>query len=82
MSEAVNHLQHRLSVLERKVDFLLKSLNLQYRDPIEPYLKPVVELIEQGQRDAAQLKYMELHSCSAPEAVAAVARLTARLAQD
>jgi hypothetical protein len=69
-----------LSVLERKVDFLLKSLNLQYREPIEPYLEPVVELLRQGQLDAAQLRYMELSGCSAPEAVAAVARLAASLA--
>lgn len=81
MSQETQALHHRLSVIERKVDFLLKSLNLQYRDPIEPYLKPVVDLLTQGRREQAQLKYMELHSCSALEAQAALARLEAHLAE-
>ena len=81
MTQATEQLQHRLSVLERKVDFLLKALNLHYREPIEPYLNPVVELLSEGKREAALLKYMELHSCSNPEARAALTSLEARLKQ-
>ena len=43
----------RLSLLERKVDFLLKSLNLQYVHPIPEQMKPVAALLRAGKRKEA-----------------------------
>lgn len=65
----------RLSILERKVDFLLKSLNLQYVHPIPKQLEPIAALLREGKRKAAIEAYCEATGGDHADAQAAIAEL-------
>jgi hypothetical protein len=68
-------LQMRLSLLERKVDFLLRSLNLEYVHPIPEQMKPIVALLRQGRRKEALDAWCEATNGDNDGARAAIAEL-------
>jgi hypothetical protein len=74
-------LNNRLSRLERKVDFMLKALKMEYREEIPPYLIKPADLLRKGQKQAAIEAYCETTGGGLAEAKAAIAELEALLAQ-
>ena len=69
-------MQSRLSLLERKVDFLLQSLNLKYKQEVPPYLRACADLLRQGRRQEAIDAYCETTGSGLAEATAAISELT------
>jgi len=74
-SENLALLNNRIARLERKVDFILKALKLEYREAILPYLQKSADLLRQGQKQAAIDAYCETTGGGLAEAKAAIAEL-------
>ena len=75
MHDPMALLNVRLSLLERKVDFLLKSLNLQYVHPIPEQMKPVAALLRAGKRKEAVDAWCDATGGGLDAARAAIAEL-------
>lgn len=68
-------MQTRISLLERKIAFLLQATNLRYTEAISPQLEPIAELLRQGRRREAIDAYSEVTGAGLAAAQAAVAEL-------
>lgn len=76
----ITNLQMKVAELERKLDFVMKHLDLEYHeDPLSPVLAEVVALIRQGNRLEAINLYREKTGVNLKAAKDAVEELAGRL---
>ena len=69
-------LAQSIARVERKVDFILKELKLEYPDDnVPPELEKVHRLLGQGKKDEAVEEYQKVKNVSASEARAIVEAL-------
>lgn len=75
MNDPLAILNMRLSLLEKKVDFVLSSLRLTYEHPISEQMKPIAALLRQGRRKEALAAWCEATNGDLDGARAAIAEL-------
>lgn len=75
----LSQLAQAIGRLERKTDFILKQLNLQYTDDpessIPPHLAEVYALLKQGKKMEAIKAYRQQTGAKLDEAITAVEKL-------
>jgi ribosomal protein L7/L12 len=80
LNSRLNALIEMIARLEKKTDFILKQMNLEYHDPTEEVLLPsVVELLKQGNMLAAIQEYRRIKGSSLNEAKAAVEAMNIKM---
>ncbi|MGB8646154.1 MAG: hypothetical protein WCF84_13020 [Anaerolineae bacterium] len=79
LAERITRLSTIVGELERKVDFLLKELKIDYHDDpasnIPPQLSQVYAFLQQGKKLEAIKEYREKYGVGLAEAKAAVERI-------
>jgi ribosomal protein L7/L12 len=56
MDSQIDEVRGLIMRLEKKVDFILKHLQLDYQEPIDPYILDVIVLLQKGKEiDAIKL---------------------------
>ena len=75
MNDPMAIMNVRVSILERKIDFLLKSLNLEYVHPIPEQMKPMAALLRAGKLKEAVEAYSYATGADPAGARAAIAEL-------
>ena len=79
INERLNRLAQNIGRLERKTDFLLRHLNLEYidhpEDTIPPKFAGVYALLKQGKRLQALLEYRKLTNTNIETATVALDEL-------
>jgi ribosomal protein L7/L12 len=79
-SGRIIELSMRVAELERKVEFLLGHLHLEYRDQgYDPTMAEITELLRRGNKIEAIKIYRERHNVGLAEAKAAIDRIEANL---
>jgi ribosomal protein L7/L12 len=80
LNNRLNALIEMIARVEKKTDFILKQMNLEYHDPTEEVPLPsVVELLKQGNMLAAIQEYRRIKGSSLNDARAAVEMLNIKL---
>jgi ribosomal protein L7/L12 len=78
--DRIFELGQRIAQLERKVEFLLSALRLDYQEPAgDPWLAQIGELLRRGQKIEAIKLYREWHNVGLAEAKTAVDQIERRL---
>lgn len=75
MHDPMAILNVRLSIIERKVDFILRSLKLEYAHPIPEQMKPIAALLKSGNRKEAIDAWCDATGGGLDAARAAIAEL-------
>lgn len=79
LNERFSRLAQAIARLERKTDFILRNLNLEYLDnpgdSIPPQLAQVHALLKQGKRLQAIMEYRKLTNATLDQAKAALDQL-------
>lgn len=79
LNERFSQLAQGIARLERKTDFILRNLNLEYidnpGDSVPPQLAGVYALLQQGKRLQAIMEYRKLTNASLDDAKATLDQL-------
>jgi ribosomal protein L7/L12 len=80
LNSRINALIEAIARLDRKTDFILKQMNLEYHDPTEEVVLPsVVELLKQNNLLGAIQEYRRLKGSSLNDARAAVEAMNIKM---
>jgi len=71
----LDELMTRVATLERKVEFMLKALNLEYTEPESPEASEILTLLKANRKIDAIKLYRERHNVGMDEAKAAVEKI-------
>ena len=75
LQERISRLAEDIGRLERKTDFILKALKLDYQDEPDNSMPEVTALLKQGKRIEAIKAYRQRTGVNAEEAALAVDKL-------
>ena len=67
-SSLIGQLSYRISALEKKIDFLFKQLNIEYKEPVEEYISEAKNLLLQNKEIDAVKLVRNAKNCGLAEA--------------
>ncbi len=74
-SALIGELSHRISIIEKKIDFLFKHLKIEYVEELEPYLMDAKNLLLQNKETEAVKLVRNTLGCGLAEANIIVQKL-------
>jgi ribosomal protein L7/L12 len=67
-SSLIGQLSYRISALEKKINFLFKHLNIEYKEPVEAYITAAKNLLLQNKEIQAVKLVRDEKNCGLAEA--------------